>query len=358
MFDAVKERDNIVSFIREYYAKNHLKGAVLGISGGKDSGVVAGLMCEAIGPENVVGITMPCHSKSRDAADAQLVAEKFGFEMINIDLTDTFDSFVAQIDKLGTFSAEEKKNADINLKPRLRMSTCYYMAALLSATKGGTYLVPGTSNLAELFLGYFTKFGDSAHDFEIISHLTVEEVIKVGEVVGVPPKVLYRTPDDGLSGQSDEEKMGVTYADTARIIRGLPGVSEEDYNKIMKLHRGSRHKFAMPHPQRITVETYPQENNEPQWLFALEPENPLEGEGEFDWRFHRDGRHWSRAYSAEQFAEKYSLEKIIMLLNSGITVKKYYTADYQAYPDITLFVKENCEYDEPLALDEVEEMFG
>ena len=83
MFDAIKERDNIVSFIREYYAKNHLKGAVLGISGGKDSGVVAGLMCEAIGPENVVGITMPCHSKSRDAADAQLVAEKFGFEMIN-----------------------------------------------------------------------------------------------------------------------------------------------------------------------------------------------------------------------------------------------------------------------------------
>ena len=358
MFDAVKERDNIVSFVRDYYEKNHLKGAVLGISGGKDSGVVAGLLCEALGPENVVGLTLPCHSKSQDASDAQLVADKFGLELLNIDLTSTFDSFVAEIDKLGQFSAEEKKNADINLKPRLRMATCYYMAALLSATKGGVYLVPGTSNLAELFLGYFTKFGDSAHDYELISHLTVEEVIKVGEVVGVPPKVLYRVPDDGLSGQSDEEKMGVKYADAAKILRGVAGVSEEDYNKIMKLHNGSLHKFKMPHPELVSETTYPQENNEPQWLFALEPENPLEGENDFDWRFHKDGKHWSRAYTREAFIEKYSLEKIIMLLNSDISVVKYYTADYQEYPDITLFIKENCEYSEPLALDEVEEFFG
>ena len=126
------------------------------------------------------------------------------------------------------------------------MSTCYYMAALLSATKGGTYLVPGTSNLAELFLGYFTKFGDSAHDFEIISHLTVEEVIKVGEVVGVPPKVLYRTPDDGLSGQSDEEKMGITYQDIHAYIRfGSSGNAETDA-KIRAKEAGSAHKRNKP----------------------------------------------------------------------------------------------------------------
>ena len=357
MFDAVKERDNIVRFVRDYYRKNHLKGAVLGISGGKDSGVVAGLLCEAIGAENVVGITMPCHSKSRDAADAQLVAEKFGFEMLNIDLTDTFDSFIKEIDKLGTFTDDQKKNADINLKPRLRMATCYYMAALLSATKGGAYLVPGTSNLAELFLGYFTKFGDSAHDFELISHLTVEEVIKVGEVVGVPPKVLYRTPDDGLSGQSDEEKMGVRYADAAKIIRGYGDLGEEEYNKIMKLHNGSLHKFKMPHPERISVKTYPQTDNQPCWLFTLDPENPLDHEGSFDWRYHVDGRHWVKGYTAEEFAKKYSLEKIIMLMNSEISIHKYYTDQYQQYPDVTLFDKDNCEYDEPLYLDEIKEMF-
>jgi len=357
MFDAVKETENILQFIRDYYQKHNLKGAVLGISGGKDSGVVAGLMCKALGPENVVGLTLPCHSKSADAADAQLVAEKFGFEMLNIDLTETFDSFVKQIDALGTFSEEEKKNADINLKPRLRMATCYYMAALLSATKGGTYLVPGTSNRAELFLGYFTKFGDSAHDFEVISHLNVEEVIKVGEVIGVPEKVLYRTPDDGLSGLSDEEKMGVKYADTGKVMRGEGGITEDAFNKIMKLHNGSRHKFLMPHPELITTEKYPQENNQPTWLFALEPENPLDGKGEYDWRYHKDNKNWSRGYTLKEFTEKFDLEKIVNLLNNDITVQKYYTSDYQEYPDMTLFIKENIEYGEQLALDEIEELF-
>ena len=157
MFDAVKEKDRIVAFIRDYYQKHHLKGAVLGISGGKDSAVVAALMCEAIGSENVVGLTLPCHSKDADAADARLVADKFGFELLNIDLTDTFDTFRRQIDKLGNFSEEESRNSDINLKPRLRMSSVYYMAALLSAVKGGTYIVPGTSNACELYVGYFTK---------------------------------------------------------------------------------------------------------------------------------------------------------------------------------------------------------
>ena len=253
MFDAVKERDNIISFVRDYYETNHLKGAVLGISGGKDSGVVAGLLCEALGAENVVGLTLPCHSKPLDADNAKLVAEHYGFELVNIDLTEAFDAYLTQISAFGDFSAEERKDADINLKPRLRMAACYYMAALLSKTKGGVYLVPGTSNLSELFLGYYTKFGDSAHDFELISHLTVQEVIAVGETIGVPEKVLYRAPDDGLSGMTDEEKMGVRYADVHKLLRNEPGVRKEDYNKIMKMHLSSRHKTLMPHPEAVSV---------------------------------------------------------------------------------------------------------
>ena len=116
MIDAVKETERIVEFVRDYYRKNNLKGAVLGISGGKDSGVVAGIMCKALGPENVVGLTLPCHSKDADAADAKLVAQKFGFELLNIDLTDVFDAFKGEIVKLGDFSDEELKNSDINLK--------------------------------------------------------------------------------------------------------------------------------------------------------------------------------------------------------------------------------------------------
>ena len=245
MFDAKKEKDRIVQFIRDYYQKNNLKGAVLGISGGKDSGVVAGLMCEALGPENVVGITLPCHSKDADRNDALLVAEKFGFEMLNIDLTPVYDAFKGEAAKLGEFTDEEYRNSDINLKPRLRMASVYYMAALLSATKGGTYIVPGTSNACELYVGYFTKGGDSVYDIAPIYGLTVEEVIAVGAEVGVPDKVLYRTPDDGISGLSDEDKLGVKYKDIASVIRGRE-VDETEREKIEVLHRKAAHKFNTP----------------------------------------------------------------------------------------------------------------
>lgn len=246
MFDALKTKNEIVEFIRDYFKKNNLKGAVLGISGGKDSGVVAGLMAEAIGPENLVGLTLPCHSKQIDADGAKLVAAKFGFELLNIDLTSTFDAFHKEIEKLGDFSEDELKNSDINIKPRLRMSSVYYMAALLSATKGGTYIVPGTSNACELYVGYFTKGGDSVFDIGPIYNLTVEEVIKVGEVLGVPKEVLYRAPDDGLSGLTDEDKLGVKYKDIASVIRKDRELDEETYQKIDKLHKNSLHKFNIP----------------------------------------------------------------------------------------------------------------
>lgn len=245
MFDARKETEKIIGFIRDYYEKHGLKGAVLGISGGKDSAVVAGLMCKAIGSENVVGLTLPCHSKPEDGNDALLVAEKFGFEMLNIDLTDVFDCFRSKIGMLGDFSDEELKNSDINIKPRLRMTSVYYMAALLSALRGGTYIVPGTSNACELYVGYFTKGGDSVYDIAPIYGLTVDEVIAVGEVVGVPDKVLYRTPDDGISGISDEEKLGVRYRDIGDLIRGR-GIAEEERRKIEELHRKALHKFNVP----------------------------------------------------------------------------------------------------------------
>ncbi len=245
MFDPVKTKDEIIEFIRDYFHKNHLKGVVLGISGGKDSAVVSALFATALGSENVVGVTLPCHSSSSDAKDAQKVADKFGFELLNIDLTETFDSFVREIDKLGDFTAEEKKNSDINMKPRLRMASVYYLAALLSATRNGTYIVAGTSNACELFVGYFTKGGDSVFDIGTIYNLTVDEVIAIGEVLGVPDEVVHKTPSDGLSGLSDEDKMGVTYVNIAKVMSGELTEGEE-YEKIMKLHASSRHKFNIP----------------------------------------------------------------------------------------------------------------
>ncbi|MBQ8043486.1 MAG: NAD(+) synthase [Clostridia bacterium] len=114
-------------------------------------------MVEALGKENILGVWMPCHSKEQDKQDAKLVSDYYGFELIDYDLTDTYETFKSNLDGLGQFNQEQTKNSDINVKPRLRMMTLYYLAALQSALKGKTYLVVGTSNKCELFVGYFTK---------------------------------------------------------------------------------------------------------------------------------------------------------------------------------------------------------
>lgn len=140
-FNAEKESNNIIKFIQDYYKENNLGGAIIGISGGKDSAVVAGLFTKALGKENVVGVTMPCHSKNIDREDAKLISNYYGLELINFDLTNAFDEFKKELNNLGNFDEDETKNSDINIKPRLRMSTLYYLAALYSSLKGKTYLV-------------------------------------------------------------------------------------------------------------------------------------------------------------------------------------------------------------------------
>lgn len=245
-FNVEKEVNNIVDFIKKYYKDNNLGGAILGISGGKDSGVVAGLLVKALGKENVIGVTLPCHSKEEDRIDAKLVSDYYGIELINFDITSTFDAFKDELKNLGTFTDEEVKNSDINLKPRLRTSTLYYLAALYSAIKGKTYLVAGTSNKCELYVGYFTKGGDSVHDISLIADYTVEEVIKIGEYLKVPNKVLYKTPNDGLSNLTDEDKLGVKYKDIATYMEDATLLDKDTREKIEKLHKNNLHKFNIP----------------------------------------------------------------------------------------------------------------
>ena len=249
MFDVKREVNNIVIFIKEYFKKNNLKGVVLGISGGKDSAVVAALFAKALGSENVLGVTLPCHSHISDKNDAKLVADKFKFKLINLDLTPAYDSFVNEVNKLGTFTEDEVKNSNINLKPRLRMASVYYLAALYSEFKGGTYIVAGTSNLCELYVGYFTKGGDSTYDIGVLNNYTVEEVIKMGEYLEVPDTVIHKAPSDGLSGMTDEDKLGVKYKDIASYINNEK-LDDETTKKILKLHNNAHHKFNIPVYQR------------------------------------------------------------------------------------------------------------
>ncbi len=253
--DMEKEVERIIEFIRDYYKKHNLGGVVLGISGGKDSAVVAALFTKALGSENVVGLTLPCHSKEIDKIDAKKISDYYGFKLLNIDLTNTFDTFKEEIKKIGDFTFEVE-NSDINLKPRLRMSACYYMAALLSKLNNKTYLVAGTSNKSELFVGYFTKGGDSVCDISTIADFTKNEVIEIGEVLNVPKDILYKEPSDGLSDKVDEEKLGVSYQDIDTYMENPVSLNENARRKIKELHDANRHKFEIPTYKRLKVGVY------------------------------------------------------------------------------------------------------
>jgi NAD+ synthase len=245
-FDAKKETKNVVEFIKKYYKDNHLGGAVIGVSGGKDSAVVLALLVKALGKENVIGLTLPCHSKNEDKSLAQLVANYYGVKLYNVDLTTTFDVFTSEIENsFGKVSQDKLIDSNINLKPRLRMSTLYYFAAMLSKVKNVPYLVVGTSNKCELYVGYFTKGGDSVHDISPIADFSVEEVIKIGEVLKVPNEVLYRTPSDGISNMSDEDKLGVTYKEISAYLNNEE-ISETSKKRIETLHKNNNHKFYIP----------------------------------------------------------------------------------------------------------------
>lgn len=244
MFDVKKVTNEIIEFIKNYYKENNLLGAVIGISGGKDSAVVAALFKEALGSKNVVGIWMPCHSKIEDKNNAILLANHLEIELKEFDLTETYNNYVKQIKENNEVEDTDLIDSNINIKPRLRMSTLYYYSAMLSKIKKGTYIVPGTSNKCELYVGYYTKGGDSVSDIRVISDLSVDEVIKVGEYLGLPEKVIHKAPDDGLSDKTDEEKLGVTYSDIEEVINNPlnPNVSEKTYKKIKKLHQNNLHK--------------------------------------------------------------------------------------------------------------------
>ena len=130
----------------------------------------------------------------------------------------------------------------------------HYYAAMLSSINKGTYIVPGTSNKCELYVGYFTKGGDNVSDIQVLPDLTVDEVIQVGEYIGVPNEVVHEPPADGLSGKTDEEKLGVKYSEIAEVISNPKNpnvskeaheknVSKEAHEKIKKLHLNNLHKF-------------------------------------------------------------------------------------------------------------------
>lgn len=228
-----QEVKKIIAWVKKYVEKSNAKGVVIGNSGGKDSAVVMAIAVNAIGKENVLAVAMPCLSIKSDLEDANLVADTFGVKMITVDLSNTYLNMEEEIQK--ALKEEISNDSKTNMKPRLRMTALYSIAQTLG------YLVIGTGNLCEKFVGYTTKWGDSAYDFNPIANFTVEEVLEIGKILGVPDKIINKAPNDGLGSGTDEEKMGILYSQITEYIK--TGKTEPNVmKKIEELNKKSEHK--------------------------------------------------------------------------------------------------------------------
>ena len=227
-----KEVSSRIDFIQHMLKNSGADGIVFGSSGGKDS-VLVGILCK-LACTNTLAVIMPCESSQnygQDKDDAIILAENFDIETIVIDLTKTKKEIVLAIDP----NVNVSKNGNVNIAPRLRMTTLYTIAA------SKNYLVAGTGNLSETYMGYFTKWGDGACDFNPISDLSVTEIFEFLKHLKVPNQFYTKAPSPGLyEGQTDELEMGVSYDEIDQYL--LNGKIGQNFTKIIKANRTTEHK--------------------------------------------------------------------------------------------------------------------
>ena len=234
MFDVKSVTKKLVAWIQDWFEENG-KGcnAVIGISGGKDSSVVAALCAKALGKERVIGVLMPNGEQSDIDCSKQLVAH-LGIPFYICNVKQAVDGVMESVQNAGI---ELSRQAVVNLPPRVRMATLY----ALSQSFNGR--VANTCNLSEDWVGYSTRYGDAAGDFSPLGKLTVQEVKAIGHYLGLPENLVEKVPSDGLSGKTDEDNLGFKYADLDRYIREGVYVNEEWKEKIDRLH--VRNKFKL-----------------------------------------------------------------------------------------------------------------
>lgn len=235
MFDAKKVKNEIVEWIRDWFEQNGKDCmAVVGISGGKDSSVVAALCVEALGKDRVFGVMMP-QGRQRDIEYSRKLCSFLDIPCTIIPVGTIVD--VAEYEIKTSLDEELSIQTKTNLPARIRMATLY----AVSQTVNGR--VANTCNLSEDFVGYATKFGDAAGDFSPLSQLTVTEVKAIGRELGLPSELVDKTPTDGLCGKTDEDNLGFTYAELDAYIRDGVEPSEEIKAKIDSMHEKNLFKL-------------------------------------------------------------------------------------------------------------------
>lgn len=235
MFDAVKIKDQCVAWIRDFFAANGPDcNAVVGISGGKDSSVVAALCVEALGKDRVIGVLMPC-GEQHDIDMAYLLVNHLGIKHYVVNIKECLEA----LKKSMPYDLELSVQSTTNLPPRIRMTTLYAVSQSVNGR------VANTCNLSEDWVGYSTRYGDSVGDFSPCSHLTVQEVKEIGRVCGLPDILVDKVPIDGLCGKTDEDNLGFTYAELDKYIR--EGVIEDQAKKerIDTLHKRNLFKLEL-----------------------------------------------------------------------------------------------------------------
>ena len=233
MFDAEKVKNEVVQWIRDFFENNGKDcNAVVGISGGKDSSVVAALCVEALGKDRVIGVLMPCGVQP-DIDMARLLVNHLGIKNYEINVKEAIDAVK------NSLPFEPGVQTVTNIPPRVRMTTLY---AVSQSCNGR---VANTCNLSEDWVGYSTRYGDSVGDFSPCSRLTVDEVKKIGRVLGLPAVLVDKTPIDGLCGKTDEENLGFTYAELDRYIRTGEIDDKEKKELIDRKHRNNLFKLEL-----------------------------------------------------------------------------------------------------------------
>lgn len=235
MFDVEKTTKECVEWIKDFFRENGDGcNAVVGISGGKDSSVVAALCVEALGKDRVIGVLMPC-GEQFDIDCSHLLCDHLGIKRYVVNVKDAIDGVMNNLPDDLNVSEQTK----VNLAPRIRMSTLYAVSQSVNGR------VANTCNLSEDWVGYSTRYGDSVGDFSPLSNLTVTEVKTIGRYLGLPEELVEKTPIDGLCGRTDEDNLGFTYDTLDKYIRDGIEPEPETKAKIDRLHKINQFKLQL-----------------------------------------------------------------------------------------------------------------